>query len=70
MQVLSYQIKVKRNIIWYYVVIQYKKEAGIFKINQQVKKALCNCIIQHNQVVEYPISNYCLRLPIAGQVGP
>ena len=34
------------------------------KINEQVKKSLYNWIIQHPQVVQSPISDYCLKFSI------
>ena len=39
-------------------------------INQQVKKVLYYCILQHPHVVVSPISNNCLKLSIGGQVKP
>ena len=46
------------------------KRQGYSKINQQVKKALYNRILQHPLVVQYPIENYCIKLCIDGQVQP
>ena len=37
------------------------KRWGHLKINQQVKKYLYNWVLQHHQVVQYPIANYCLK---------
>ena len=37
------------------------------KINQQVKKALYDCILQHHQVLQFPIANFRFRLSIEGQ---
>ena len=39
-------------------------------MNQQVKQALYNRILQHPQFVQYQIANYCLKLSIDGQVEP
>ena len=40
------------------------------KINQQVKEALYNWILQYPQVLQSPIANNCLKLSIDGQLGP
>ena len=47
-----------------------QKRCGYSKINQQVKKALYNCILQHPQVVVSPIENDCLKLFVDGQMEP
>ena len=39
---------------------------GHKKINEQVKKYLYNWILQHPQVVQSPIANDCLKVPIDG----
>ena len=44
------------------------KRRGHSKINQQVKKALYNWILQYPQVVHSPIANVCLKVSIDGQV--
>ena len=46
------------------------KRWGCSKFYQQVKKSLYNWILQNIQVVVSPISNYCLKLSIDGQVKP
>ena len=46
------------------------KQRSHTKINQQVKKTIYNWILQHPQVVVYPIEYYCLKLSINGQVEP
>ena len=40
------------------------------KINQQVKKAPYNWILQHSQFVVYAIENNCLKFSIDSQVEP
>ena len=37
-------------------------------MNQQARKYLYNWILQHPQVVQYPIENYCIKLFIGGKV--
>ena len=39
-----------------------KKRRGHSKINEQIKRNLYSCIICHPQVVQSPISNYCLKV--------
>ena len=46
------------------------KKLGYPKINQQVKKSLYNWILQHLQVVQYPISNNDLKVYIDGHSEP
>ena len=36
------------------------------KINEKVKKAIYNMILQHSQVVKPPIANYCIKVSIDG----
>ena len=43
------------------------KRRGHIKINECVKRYPYNWILQHLQVVQSPISNYCLKLSIDGQ---
>ena len=45
-------------------IIQKKVEHK--KINERVKKYIYNCILQHPQVVQSPISNNRLKLSIGG----
>ena len=46
------------------------KRKGHIKINEQVNKYLYNWILQHNQVVKYPISKYFLKVSIDGHYEP
>ena len=43
---------------------------GNTKINEQLNKYLYNWILQHPQVVQSPISNYCLKVSIDGNSEP
>ena len=36
------------------------------EINEQVNKSIYNWILQHPQIVQSPISNYCLKVSING----
>ena len=40
------------------------------KINERVKKSFYNWILQHPQAVQYPVTNYCLKLSIDGHSEP
>ena len=40
------------------------------KITERVKKYLYNFILQHPQVVQYPIANYCLKVSIISHSEP
>ena len=51
------------------LVILFQRK-GHKKINEQVKKYPYNWIIQHPQVVKYPIYNDCLRVSIDGHSEP
>ena len=51
-------------------MVQYSKEERIKKINAQVKKYLYKLIIQHPQVLQYPIANDCLEVFIDGPSEP
>ena len=42
------------------------KRCGNTKINEQVKTYLYNWILKHPQVVQYPISSYCLKVSLDG----
>ena len=53
--------------MWWYSIIERCRYTNI---NQQFKQDLYNCILQHPQVVQSPISNYFLKLSIYGQVEP
>ena len=46
------------------------KRKGNTKINEQVKKYLYNCILQHTQVVQSPIANDRLKVSIDGPSEP
>ena len=46
------------------------KRRGYSKINQHIKKALYNFILQHPHIVTSSIENYCLKLSIDSQVEP
>ena len=43
---------------------------GNSKINNQIKKSLYNWNMNHPQVVQSPIFNYCLKFNIGGHTGP
>ena len=47
-------------------MVHYIKEARIYKHQRTGKKSLYNWIIQHIQVVQFPIGNYCPKLSIDG----
>ena len=51
-------------------MFQYIKEEGIFKNQSTGQKLLYNFILQHPQVVVFPIGNDCLTLSIDSQVEP
>ena len=46
------------------------EQRGHTKINECVKIALYNWIIQYHQVLKYPISNDCVKLSIYDQAVP
>ena len=43
-----------------------QKLKGHSKVSEEIRKSLYNCIIHHPQVVQSPISNYCLKVKIYG----
>ena len=43
-----------------------QKRKGNCKINEQINKSLYKWIMHHTQVVQSPISNYCLKVKIDG----
>ena len=51
-------------------MVNYSKEERTSKINEQVKKYLYNCILQHTQVVQFPTANDFLKVDIDGHYGP
>ena len=50
-------------MLWYSI----PKRRGHSKINQQVKKALYNFILQYPHVLQSPIETYFIKLSIKGQ---
>ena len=46
------------------------KQKGNSKINDQIKKSLYSWIMNHPQVVQSPIFNYCLKINIFGHTEP
>ena len=53
-------------MLWFII----KKQHSHNRINQHVRKYIYNWILQHPQVVVYPIENDCIKLSISGQVEP
>ena len=47
-----------------------QKRKGYTKINAQVQRSIYSLILQHPQVVQYPISNDCLKVSIGGHSEP
>ena len=47
-----------------------QKRKGDSKINEQIKKSLYNWIIHHQQAVQLPIANDCLKVKIDGYTEP
>ena len=47
-----------------------KKRKGHSKINDQIKRNLYTWITRHPQVVQSPISNYCLKVVLDDQTEP
>ena len=46
------------------------KKKGHSKINEQIKRNLYTWITRHPQVVQSPISNYCLEIVLYDQIEP
>ena len=46
------------------------KRKGRSKINKQIKRNVYTCITRHPQVVQSPISNYCLKVMLDDQTEP
>ena len=46
------------------------KQKVNYKINDQIKKSLYNCIMHHPQVFQSPIVNDCLKVNIDGHTEP
>ena len=49
---------------------QKKKRKGHSKINEQIKRNLYRWVTRHPQVVQSPISNYCLKVVLYDQTEP
>ena len=47
-----------------------KKRKGNSKINEQIKRNLYTWITRHTQVVQSPISNYCLKTMLDDNTEP
>ena len=47
-----------------------KKQKGHSKINEQIKRNMYTFITRHPQVVQSPISNYCLKVLLDDQSEP
>ena len=56
--------------IRHYAVESIPKRLGHTKINKRINKALYNYILQHPQVVQYTITNDCLKVSIGGNHEP
>ena len=58
------EIKSQGNQIMKYVMVQFTKEARTYKNKSTGKKYLYDWILHHPQIVQSPISNYCIKASI------
>ena len=50
--------------------MERKKRKGHSQINEQIRRNLYTWITRHTQVVQSPISNYCLKVMLDDQIEP